>query len=316
MAEELFYKEWLARWLAGKEGYVKEATYANYSVTIVNHIIPVLGDCTIPELTEGRIQGAVLAWLESGRLDNKGGLSEKTVRDFLMIIKLSRRAATKYLKLPHEPLEIKFPKTGRIEKLKVLLPAETQRLIQNVLLNLNSRNAGFLIALYAGVRIGELCALQWKDIDMEKGVLSITKTIQRVNIKRVDGESSTRIIISTPKTRASVRTIPLASCILPAMRRLQPEDNEVYLITGTRGYLEPRSYRSYYSRYLRRIGIPHLNFHGLRHTFASRLIEQGADVKTVSELLGHASVTITLNLYVHPQMEQKRKCIEMIHPFL
>jgi site-specific recombinase XerD len=123
-----------------------------------------------------------------------------------------------------------------------------------------------------------------------------------------------KLVISSPKTRSSLREIPLASALLPTLQEFQ-DHKECYLTTRRGTFLEPRSYRSYYGRFLKRAGIAHSSFHKLRHTFATQLIERGADVKTVSELLGHASVNTTLNLYVHPQLEQKRKCVEMIPTF-
>lgn len=312
MNNTITYKEWLEEWLESKKGFVKEATYANYSMVIINHIIPTLGRYKLNELTESKLQETVLYWLERGRIDNQGGLAEKTVKDMLMIAKLSIRAAKKKYKLQIETMDIQFPKSEKIEKLKILLPENQQKLIQAALLDLNYRNAGILLVLHTGLRIGELCALQWKDIDLGNKTLSVTKTIQRIFMKKNDGSGSTKIIISTPKTRSSIREIPLSSFIIPVLRKIQKNDPEAYLITGVAEYLEPRAFRSYYDRFLQKSEIPHINFHGIRHTFATRLIEAGADVKTVSELLGHATVNMTLNLYVHPQMEQKRKCVEMM----
>ncbi|MDR0884863.1 MAG: site-specific integrase [Clostridiales Family XIII bacterium] len=315
MDEKIIYKDWIIAWLKSREGFVKDATYGNYSMAIINHIIPRLGDFAVDEISESIVQSTIMDLLDSGRIDRDGGLSRKTVKDILMIIKLSLRAAWKKHDLPFVDLNIVFPKSERIEKLKVLSPENQQQLIQASLLDLNVRNAGILLALYTGLRIGEICSLQWKDINIEERKLKVTKTIQRVYFKGVDGTNTTRVIISTPKTYASIREVPLSTFIIPVLKKIKSENPEVYVITGDETYLEPRTYRSYYDRFLKRIGVPHINFHGLRHTFATRLIEAGADVKTVSELLGHASVNLTLNLYVHPQMEQKRKCVELIQHF-
>ncbi len=316
MDGNLMYKEWMQEWLKSKDGYVKEATYANYSMAVVNHIIPTLGDCRLEDLSEDLIQKTVLNWLTTGRIDAVGGLSEKTVRDILMIIKLSLRAASKTGLIPRIDMEIAFPRSDRISKLKVMTSESQQRLVQAVLLDMNPRTMGILICLYTGLRIGELCALQWKDIDLKSRTLSVTKTIERIYVKEINGSGATRVIFSTPKSRASIREIPISSFLQPVLRKFAANDKDIYLLTGSRDYLEPRTYRSYYDRFLKRSDLPHLKFHGLRHTFATRCIEAGADVKTVSEILGHASVNMTLNLYVHPQMEQKRKCVELIQAFL
>ena len=122
-----------------------------------------------------------------------------------------------------------------------------------------------------------------------------------------------KVSITSPKSRTSIRIIPLSSFIYKALKKIYPQNDNAYLLTGNENFIEPREYRNYYSKVLKQIGIQYINFHALRHTFATRLIEKGADYKTVSELLGHASVNMTLNLYVHPHMDQKRKIIELIN---
>jgi integrase len=306
------FREWLPLWLSSKEGYIKEATFANYTLAVINHIIPTLGDFKLIELTEVRIQETVLGWLRDGRLDKMGGLSEKTVRDLLMIVKLSLKAAQKKFGATIEQIEIRFPKTERISKLKVLMQENQEILVNAAMEELTFRNAGILLALATGIRIGELCALTWKDIDLKCKTISITKTMQRIFIKNLEGEGFSHISISSPKTFSSVREIPLSSFIMPVLTNVSQGEGDRYLLTGTESYLEPRSFSRYFDRFQKKLELPHINFHGLRHTFATRLVEAGADIKTISELLGHAHVDITLNLYVHPQMEQKRKCVELI----
>lgn len=314
MDSQILYKDWLSEWMAEYRQFAKEATFATYSMAVVNHIIPLLGGYTLEELTEKKIQEAVLYWLQSGRCDGKGGLSHKSVRDLLTIIKTSIKTAWKRAGITPTPMEVRLPQSIHLKEIEIFSPSELLRLVKAAKAHPSSKNAGILLALYTGLRIGELCALQWKDIDFERGSLFVSKTVQRIYAKTVEGETVAKIIISSPKTRSSVREIPLASTLLPTLQEFRDHD-DCYLITKERTFLEPRSYRSYYGRFLKRAGIAHSSFHKLRHTFATQLIECGADVKTVSELLGHASVNTTLNLYVHPQLEQKRKCIEMIPSF-
>lgn len=316
MNSNTLYGDWLVEWLDEKKGFVKEATYGNYSMAVVNHIYPTLGGQALCAIDERMMQETAAYWLENGRKDGKGGLAEKTVRDMVVIVKLSLHEALRKLKLPAESWRIKYPKRENNNKPVVLATEDQMKLIQSSLLDLNTRNAGILLALYTGIRIGELCALQWKDIDLAQGVLIVSKTMQRIYIRGIDGSYVSKVITTSPKTRSSAREIPLSSFIQPVLSKIKCSNDDAYIITGTADYLEPRSYRSYYNRYIQRIGIEHINFHGLRHSFATRLIEAGADVKTVSNLLGHASVSITLNLYVHPQMEQKRKCVELLQPFI
>jgi integrase len=315
MNGEMLYKDWLAEWLSDKKGYVKEATYANYSVEVVNHIIPKLGDYALCDLTEDRIQETVLYWLASGRLDGKGGLSEKTVHDLLMIIKLSIKAANRKYGCSLAFPDIRFPKSIRLKRLSVLSLKDQKTLTQLALSQVDAKSIGMLIALYTGVRIGELCALQWKDIDLEHRSMSITKTIQRIFTKNLDKTSSSKVSIASPKTRASVREVPLVAPLIPLLQRIRLRDPDAYILSGTSTYLEPRAYRNYFKHILKSAHIQHIPFHGLRHSFATQLIAEGADAKTVSDLLGHASIATTLNLYVHPNMEQKRKCVELLPSF-
>lgn len=170
--------------------------------------------------------------------------------------------------------------------------------------------------MYTGLRIGEICALKWNDIDFDNKILIVNKTIQRIFIKNIENKSHSKILITSPKSKSSNREIPLSNSIYNILKLHIPKDTNTYFITGNQKYIEPRTYRSYYDRFIKNIGIEHINFHALRHTFATRLIESGVDYKTVSELLGHSSVNITLSMYIHPHMEQKRKAVECIDKFI
>lgn len=316
MNKDIKYDEWVKQWIQTKKEFIKEATYANYSTAIINQIIPALGELKVSDITEKKLQETVMYWLNNGRKDGKGGLAEKTVKDLVTIIKLSLKAAAKEKIIIPATIEIMYPKTEKQKKLKVFSKENQIILAQSIYLDLKPKSAGILFCLHTGVRIGELCAVQWKDIDLENKTVTITKTAQRIFIQETDGTSYTKLIITTPKTKASNREIPLSATIYPILRKMQPNNQNAYLLTNTEKFLEPRTYRSFYDRFIKKLEIEHINFHGLRHTFATRLIESGADYKTVSELLGHASVMMTLNLYVHPQMEQKRKAVELINDFL
>ena len=312
MKAQISYKEWLEYWLESKRTFVKEATFANYSLAVDNHIIPALGNCTLNELTEKQVQKTVLYWLGEGRKDKKGGLSEKTVRDLVTIVKLTLKAAAKAKLIPRRSLEILFPKNKQPKPIRVFSEESQQKLSRLIHLNLTPKNASILFCLHTGIRIGELCGIQWKDIDLERRVVHINKTIQRIYTKDINSTSQSRLCITSPKTMSSIREIPLSSIIYPILLKINPMNPNIYLLTNTEKFSEPRTFRSYYDRLLKQMDIEHINFHGLRHTFATRLIERGADYKTVSELLGHASVNTTLELYVHSQIEKKRKAIELI----
>lgn len=308
--KKILYKDWIYTWLLEKKDYIKESTYANYSNNIFNHIIPKLGNYYLNELNHKIIQDFLLELSKNGRKDNNGGLAEKTIKDITIIIKGSIKKGINEDKIKHIELTFNYPKDNKENKLYVLTKREQNKITNYVLENINSRNIGLLISLYSGIRIGELCALRWEDVDFKKNCLTINKTIQRVYIKDKDKNIS-KIIITTPKTKNANREIPINKDFLEILKKVKSDKNH-YILTGNEKYIEPRTYRKYFNKVLDELKIKHFNFHSLRHTFATNCISLGVDYKTVSELLGHANVNITLNLYVHPRYSQKKKCIDLV----
>lgn len=308
--KKILYKDWIYTWLLEKKDYIKESTYANYSNNIFNHIIPKLGNYYLNELNHKVIQDFLLELSKNGRKDNNGGLAEKTIKDITIIIKGSIKKGINEDKIKHIELTFNYPKDNKENKLYVLTKREQNKITNYVLENINSRNIGLLISLYSGIRIGELCALRWEDVDFKKNCLTINKTIQRVYIKDKDKNIS-KVIITTPKTKNANREIPINKDFLEILKKVK-SDKKHYVLTGNEKYIEPRTYRKYFNKVLDELKIKHFNFHSLRHTFATNCISLGVDYKTVSELLGHANVNITLNLYVHPRYSQKKKCIDLV----
>lgn len=308
--KKILYKDWIYIWLLEKKDYIKESTYANYSNNIFNHIIPKLGNYYLNELNHKVIQDFLLELSKNGRKDNTGGLAEKTIKDITIIIKGSIKKGINEDKIKHIELTFNYPKDNKENKLYVLTKREQNKITNYVLENINSRNVGLLISLYSGIRIGELCALRWEDVDFKKNCLTINKTIQRVYIKDKNKNIS-KVIITTPKTKNANREIPINKDFLEILKKVK-SDKKHYILTGNEKYIEPRTYRKYFNKILDELRIKHFNFHSLRHTFATNCISLGVDYKTVSELLGHANVNITLNLYVHPRYSQKKKCIDLV----
>ena len=308
--KKILYKDWIYTWLLEKKDYIKESTYANYSNNIFNHIIPKLGNYYLNELNHRIIQDFLLELSKNGRKDNNGGLAEKTIKDITIIVKGSIKKGINEDKIKHIELTFNYPKDNKENKLYVLTKREQNKITNYVLENINSRNIGLLISLYSGIRIGELCALRWEDVDFKKNCLTINKTIQRVYIKDKDKNIS-KVIITTPKTKNANREIPINKDFLEILKKVK-SDKKHYVLTGNEKYIEPRTYRKYFNKVLDELKIKHFNFHSLRHTFATNCISLGVDYKTVSELLGHANVNITLNLYVHPRYSQKKKCIDLV----
>ena len=309
-SKKILYKDWIYTWLLEKKDYIKESTYANYSNNIFNHIIPKLGNYYLNELNHKVIQDFLLELSKNGRKDNTGGLAEKTIKDITIIIKGSIKKGINEDKIKHIELTFNYHKDNKENKLYVLTKREQNKITNYVLENINSRNIGLLISLYSGIRIGELCALKWEDVDFKKNCLTINKTIQRVYIKDKNKNIS-KVIITTPKTKNANREIPINKDFLEILKKVK-SDKKHYILTGNEKYIEPRTYRKYFNKVLDELKIKHFNFHSLRHTFATNCISLGVDYKTVSELLGHANVNITLNLYVHPRYSQKKKCIDLV----
>lgn len=307
---KLLFKNWIWDWLFYKRDYIKESTYANYSNIISNHIAPNLGQYHLNELNNKIIQKFLLNQYKDGRLDNLGGLSNKTIRDIVAIVKSSLKFAIKEGFIQNLNLDFIYPKTTQKDKVYTFSKQDEKKLVNYILENQTTKSLGILLSLYSGIRIGELCALQWKDIDFKKNILHINKTLQRVYIKDLITTTS-KIIITNPKTHNAERDIPLNKDFAKELKKFETNPNH-YVLSCTNSWIEPRTYRRFFKRSLIKVGIQKINFHGLRHTFATNCIKLGVDYKTVSELLGHATVNITLNLYVHPQMSQKKKCINLI----
>lgn len=308
--KKILYKDWLWYWMQKKKDYIKESTYSNYSNIISNHIIPELGNIKLSNLNNKLIQEYLINKYKTGRLDGNGGLSYKTIRDIIAVVKSSLKYAIKEEMINNINLDFTYPKIANKDKIYIMPKKDQERLITYIKQDENTRSLGILLALYSGIRIGELCALQWKDIDFKDNILHINKTLQRIYIKD-NKESVSKIIITNPKTHNAERDIPLNKGFAHILKKHQTESNN-YILSNCDKWIEPRTYRRYFKKCLDKAKIGQINFHGLRHTFATNCIKLGVDYKTVSELLGHANVNITLNLYVHPQMSQKKKCIDLI----
>ena len=293
------FEEVAAMWLADKQQYVKMSTYCAYSLLLSNHLKPVFAK--EQDVTEELVQAFVLGKLQQG-------LSRNSVKDMLMVLKMVLKYAAKHGYMPWRQIDINFPTERRQNEVRTLSRADQRRLMDHIQANFSFMNLGIYICLSAGLRIGELCALTWDDLDTDAGVVRISKTLQRIYIK---DKGCTEVIIGTPKSKNSVREIPLAKELQRFIKPLKKVVNgSFYVLTNSSSPTEPRSYRNHYRRLMQQLDLPLLKFHGLRHSFATRCIESKCDYKTVSVLLGHSSISTTLNLYVHPNLDQKKKCIE------
>ena len=290
-------------WKIDKQQYVKKSSFSAYTLLIENHLLPIFGEQY--EIEEADVQSFVLQKLE-------GGLSHKTIKDILIVLKMILKFGAKNKWLSYTPFDIQFPTEREKQNLEVLSRAEQKKIMNYIQEHFTFKNLGVYICLSAGIRIGEVCALTWEDIDTDNGVISINRTIQRIYLIE-NGVRRTELILDTPKTKNSIRDIPISKDLLRILKPFKKIVNpSFFVLTNDAKPTEPRTYRSYYKKLMNELDMPELKFHGLRHSFATRCIESNCDYKTVSVLLGHSNISTTLNLYVHPNMEQKKKAIEQM----
>lgn len=301
MVKEKTINQITEEWKEEKKKYVKKSTYAAYQLLIQNHIKPYFGD--LYEVNEEKVQQFVFDKLDAG-------LSEKTIRDIIIVLKMILKYGIKNGYLEYIQIDAKFPSKQEKKDLDVLSKADQKKFMEHLRNNFTFKNLGIFICLSTGMRIGEICGLRWCDVDTVEGVIKVRHTLQRIYI--IEGETRhTELLLDTPKTANSVRDIPMSSELLKMLKSLNKVVNEnYYVISNDIKPIEPRTYRNYYKKLCKQLDIPELKFHGLRHSFATRCIESKADYKTVSVLLGHSNISTTLNLYVHPNKEQKKKTID------
>ena len=306
IAENKFSKI-VALWREDKKQYVKRSTFAAYTLLIENHILPSFGEMALVE--EQDVQTFVFRKLNEG-------LSHKTIKDILIVLKMILRFGAKNQMTEYRQIDIKFPTERDKHSIDILNRSHQKQIMEYIRLHFTFKNLGIYICLSAGMRIGEICALTWDDLDVENGIIHVRKTIQRIYVIE-EHRKYTEVILDTPKTKNSIREIPMTKNLLKMIRPIKKIVNgNFYVLTNEPKPTEPRTYRNYYKQFMQSLGLPLMKFHGLRHSFATRCIESKCDYKTVSVLLGHSNISTTLNLYVHPNLEQKKRCVEQISRLL
>lgn len=303
----LTIKEISIQWLAQNRFSVRKSTHVRYSLIVEKHIIPKLGAIRVDRLTVNHLSDFVTAEMTSGRVDGKGGLSPKTVRDITTILRSILKQIQRRYNLPDIANDIKPPKVPK-HRVNILSAENLSRLDQTLKAKPSNYNIGILIGEYTGARLGELCALRWGDIDFHTQLIHIHATVQRLPTPKGTGQK-TGLVITDPKTAGSDRFIPIPLQIVPILKEASKgKDRDAFIMTGRADKcLDPRTCQYRWKQLLTRLNIEYVNFHVLRHTFATTAIKKGMDVKNLSEILGHAGVKITLERYVHPTMDMKRE---------
>ena len=302
-------------WLSANSTRLKPSSAAKYRMDMENHIKPYFEGKLPCEVRPEEIEGFTRMLL------NGKGLSPKTVRSILTLL----RSVLSYMRkqsgenLPE--LEIAYPKECR-KNARVLDKKEEAMLAMLLAQEMDSCKFGVYLALRTGMRIGEVCALRWRDISFESAAISVCQTVLRLPQKQTDSETfrkdgfRTALVVGPPKSESSLRVIPLMPDIAALCERFRPEDPEAFLLTGTARCMDPSKLQRRLTRYLEECGIPEAHFHTLRHTFATRCVEAGFDVKTLSDILGHSNIGITMNLYVHPDLDLKRENMSRLKPMI
>ncbi len=307
------YKDWLNVWLDNAvKPTSKTRTYARYKEIIDGHIIPKLGEYELNDLSPLLLQKFITELLQSGNLVTGGGLSANTVNTIITILQNSLKSACAFGELKEYTADkVKRPKAKETE-VSCFSLVEQRKIEREVLQSKKDKLFGFVLCLYTGLRIGELLALTWSDIDFIKGTLSVTKSCHYG--KGVNGKFSR--CTELPKTMTSRRTIPIPKQLLAILKSIKKRSQSEYVVASGVNPVSVRSYQRSFTLLLRKLKIPHKGFHALRHTFATRALECGMDVKTLSEILGHKNASITLNRYVHSLMEHKQEMMNKLGKLL
>ena len=304
---ELFYL-----WLEGKKSTIKRSTYTNYLQLFNRYVIPHFGSMAADKINAYMFSSFINDLISYGGANGQG-LSPITVRAIMTIL----RSVLKYGELEYgitnAAKNITLPK-ARSNDISIFNDDEIIR-IKRAAFSGSNYEFGIVLSLYTGIRIGELCALTWGDIDIVNQVVHINKSLSRISEQGMI--SKTTIIIDRPKSKNSVRDVPIPPFMLATLTRMKAiQSDKDYFLTCSCKYTEPRSYSLRYKTFLKSLEIPYRCFHSLRHTFATECIKCGVDVKTLCELLGHSSVKITLEKYVHPDMNMKKQQLEKLYSAL
>ena len=294
------FREVAEEWLIYKKNRVKESTYYNYAYCLEKYIYPKFAKKNIEKIRDYN------GYIEELSKE----LSPKTVRDIVAKLK----SIIKYYEDEYNTdLKIKQMSLPKLEKNKVRILAnkEKEKLEEYCLNDKTLKSLGIMISLNTGLRIGEVCALKWENIDLEEKMIHVKKTLQRVYLR---DENKSKVVIGRPKSECSIRSIPINKKLYEILKQLKKKHrgNEFVLTGSSEEFIEPRNYQYNFKLILKECHIRECKFHALRHTFATNCIEVGMDVKSLSEVLGHSDVNITLNIYVHSSDKAKKKYLEKL----
>ncbi|MDD4689413.1 MAG: tyrosine-type recombinase/integrase [Eubacteriales bacterium] len=303
--------QWLDTWLNSyKRNSIKAKTFDQYEYIIRVRLNPEIGDTKLVDLKENKLQGLY------NRLFDEG-LSARTVQLVNTVLHSALKKAVKCGLITKNVCEaVEIPRQCRKER-RVLIPKEQELLLKE--LKKDNYCLMFIVALYTGLRRGEILALTWDDVDFENATLKVTKSLSRV--KTYERDEKTKLAISEPKTETSKRLIPIVDSLIPLLKKRKKliKKSEIHnpynlvFPSDSGGYIDPGNYNRKFYKIIDKLGIPKANPHSLRHSFATRALEAGVDLKTTQELLGHSSIDITANLYTHALIDHKREEVKKLN---
>lgn len=291
-------------WLRLEKGKIKESSYVKYDVILRNHILPKLGGCFPLGINTVLVEQFKQELLQED-------LAVKTVRDILTVLQAILKYTAARFPGAFPTVEISYPKEPRKEA-RVLDTDEQRRFVSYLQTDMDECKFGILLALFTGLRIGELCALRWENVSLQNRTIRVDSTMQRLRDFECTGNGKTKVVIGPPKSDTSIRTIPLTENAVRLCGQYDPHRPAAFLLTGTEQFMEPRQVQKRLAKYTKECGLEGVHFHTIRHTFATRCVEAGFEIKSLSEILGHANTTITLDRYVHSSMDTKRANMEKL----
>lgn len=297
------FKELTEEWLLYKKHKIKKSTYCRYKYIITKYILEYFSNIQLWEMENFNFNNVIDILVKKYKV--------KTVRDIIVEFKSILKYAERKYGFDFKIDLISMPRISE-SKVKILSKNEQKKIKEFCFASAELRDIGILLCLYTGIRIGEISALTWNDIDLKNNLIHINKTMERIYV----GSGKTLIYIGEPKSKSSIRAIPLSTSIAIILKRIDKRNNffgDEFFLTGTNEkFIEPRNYQYWFKKRLEKLKISQNKFHILRHTFATNCIQIGMDVKSLSEILGHSSVSITLNKYVHSSHEVQKKYLEKL----
>lgn len=313
---KMTFDDAFTKWLEYKQHFIKQSSYNKYFNLYGSYISDVLKDTYLDEISNSMLQETVISIMNLKNRRTKQKLSTSTVRGIVYVIKSVILFAQKQGYIKAFCLQIDIP-SKEAKNIQVLSRNEQNILEFHTRLKLDTISLAVLICLYTGLRIGEVCALRWEDIDLHNKYIVVNKTVQRIQQHHVPYRASKTVLITTPpKTNKAIRKIPISSVLYSILNEYYEQNyhgsKHYVLVNKNDDMIDPCSIQYKFKELIKKIKITPVTFHGLRHTFATRCIEVGMDIKTLSEILGHSNVSTTMSIYVHSTEQHKKNQIELL----